>query len=173
MLFIPQDSRQIRQDYISKHNFTRKKQVTILKITDGEKWHFLALKSIKLLDDTYKPTQAFSRLMKNISSNSQENYYCYACFHTFRTQSKLNEHNKLCKDRKNCPVKVPKEGKNILSHGFGSKSIKMKYIILIDTESILEKYDTIENDENIPWTIKKDMHTVCGYSMTHLSNHDN
>ena len=172
MLFIPQDSRQIRQDYISKHNFTRKKQVTILKITDGEKWHFRALKSIKQLDDTCKPTQAFSRLMKNISPNTHENYHCYACFHTFRTQSKLNEHNKLCKDRKNCPVKVPKEGKNILSHGFGSKSIKMNDINLIHTESILEKYGTIENDENIPWTIKKDMHTVCGYSMTHLSNND-
>ena len=48
----------------------------------------------------------------------------------------------------------------------------MKYIILIDTESILEKYDTIENHENIPWTNKKDMHTVCGYLMTHLSNND-
>ena len=63
VLFIAQNSRQIRQDYISKHNFTRNEQVTILKITDGEKWHFLALKLIKQSDDTYKPTKAFSRLM--------------------------------------------------------------------------------------------------------------
>ena len=65
VLFIAQNSRQIREDYISKHNFTRNKQVAILKITD--EWHFLALKLIKQSDDTYKPTQAFSRLMQNVS----------------------------------------------------------------------------------------------------------
>ena len=48
----------------------------------------------------------------------------------------------------------------------------MNDIILLDTESILEKYDTTENNENIPSTIKKDMLTVCGYSMAPLSNHD-
>ena len=48
----------------------------------------------------------------------------------------------------------------------------MNDIILLDTESILEKYDKTENNENIPSAIKKDMHTVCGYSMAHLSNHD-
>lgn len=49
----------------------------------------------------------------------------------------------------------------------------MNDIILLDTELFLEKYDTTENNENIPSTIKKDMLTVCGYSMAHLINHDN
>ena len=96
---------------------------------------------------------AFSRFMQNISSNTHDNYHCYGCFHAFRTQSKLKEHHELCKDRKNCPIKVPKEGKNTLSLKFGSKSIKMNDIILLDTESILEKYDTTENNDNKPSTI--------------------
>ena len=96
---------------------------------------------------------AFSSFMQNISSNAHDNYHCYGCFHAFRTQSKLKEHHELCKDRKNCPIKVPKKRKNALSHQFESKSIKMNDIVLLDTESILEKYDTTENNENIPSTI--------------------
>ena len=70
------------------------------------------------------------------------------------------------------PNKGTKRRKNTVSLKFGSKSIKMNDIILLDTESFLEKYDTTENNENIPSTIKKDMLTVCGYSMAHLINHD-
>lgn len=70
VLLIAQDSRNVRQNYILHHNFTRNKQVVILKIKDGEKWHFLALKSIKQDDGTHKPTLAFSKLMQNISSKS-------------------------------------------------------------------------------------------------------
>ena len=79
VLFIAQNSRQIRQDYTSKHDFTRNKQVAILKTADGEKWHFLALKLIKQSDDTYKPTQAFSRLMQNISEFIEIRPKVYGC----------------------------------------------------------------------------------------------
>ena len=111
--------------------------------------------------------------MTNISSKSSENYYCYRCFHTFRSQSKLEEHHELCKDKKYCKIRLPKEGKNILSHKFGSKALKMNDVMYLDLEWILEKYGTFEyiNNENIPSANKKDMHTVSGYLLTHLSNH--
>ena len=35
----------IRPEYISKFDFTRKTQVALLKISGGSKWHFLVLKS--------------------------------------------------------------------------------------------------------------------------------
>ena len=172
VLLIAQESRNVRQEYISHYNFTRNKQVVILKIKDGEKWHFLALKSIKQDDNTHKPTLAFSKLMQNISSKSHENYYCYGCFHTFRTQSKLEEHHNLCKNKDNCPIRVPKEGKNTLSHKFGTKCLKINDVIYLDLESILEKYNTTQNNEDLPRIIKKDLHSVCGYSMIHVSNHN-
>ena len=103
--------------------------------------------------------------MQNISSSSQENYYCYGCWHTFSTiltQLKFEQHHELCKNKKNRQIKLRKEGKNTISHKFGSKSRKVIHIILLDLECILEKNDTNENNENIPRTIKKDMHTVCG-----------
>ena len=108
--------------------------------------------------------------MRNTSSNSHESYYCYACFHTFRTQSKLYEHSKLCKDHNYCEIRLPKDGKNTISHKFGSKALKINDMLILDPDYILEKHNKNENNENIPLTILKDKHTVCGYSITHLQN---
>ena len=55
-LYVPYNSKQIRQAYISKYNNKRDNQVNLLMITDGEKWHYLAVKSI-------------SRLLRRIASN--------------------------------------------------------------------------------------------------------
>lgn len=45
VLFIPHKKRQIRQTYISKHNFEHLNKATLLMITKGEKWHSLAVKN--------------------------------------------------------------------------------------------------------------------------------
>ena len=91
IFFVPFNEKNILPEYVSKHNFTRKVQISLLKITDGEnKWHFLALKSNTVDNSHYMNSQkSFSRLMKGISSNTHENHYCFGCFHSFRTQSAL------------------------------------------------------------------------------------
>ena len=51
ILYVPYEEEEneiidVQPEYISKFNFTKKKQVVLLKISDGSgKWHFLALKS--------------------------------------------------------------------------------------------------------------------------------
>ena len=63
ILYVPYDTEQIRPEYISKYNFDRKSQVTLLQITDGKgTWHFLALKSEPTKDGFMRPTKHFSRL---------------------------------------------------------------------------------------------------------------
>ena len=42
---MPNDEIKITHAYKSKYNHTRKNQVVLLMITDGEKWHYTALKS--------------------------------------------------------------------------------------------------------------------------------
>ena len=102
ILYVPfadEDEREfddVRPEYISKFNFTGKIQVVLLKISDGDKWHFLALKSKKEENsDCVKPIKSFSRLMRDISSNSYENYYCFGCFQSFRCNSTLEKHTQL------------------------------------------------------------------------------
>ena len=60
--------------YVSKHN---SKQVNLLMIPNGEKWHYLAVKKL-------------SALLRGITSkNNGGDFYCLKCFHPFRTKSKL------------------------------------------------------------------------------------
>ena len=56
ILFAPYNTEQIRLIYKSKYNNKCNNQVILLMITDGEKWHCLAVKS-------------FSALLRGITSN--------------------------------------------------------------------------------------------------------
>ena len=54
-------------------------------ISNGKNWHYLAVKSL-------------SRLLRGISSNHNSDYYCLNCFHSYRTENKLNVHKKICEN---------------------------------------------------------------------------
>ena len=90
VLYVPFNQRTICSEYISNRNYSSKKQITLLKITDNkEKWHFLALPSIPREDGYLRPIKSFSRLMEGISFKNHDDFYCYGCFHSFRTESAL------------------------------------------------------------------------------------
>ena len=44
ILYIPHNTKKIQLAYRSKNNLTCDKQVILLMITDGEKWHYLVVK---------------------------------------------------------------------------------------------------------------------------------
>ena len=46
ILYVPDNSRKIQVAYKSNHNLTCDKQVILLMITDGEKWHYLTVKNL-------------------------------------------------------------------------------------------------------------------------------
>ena len=64
------NTEKIRQVYKSKNNLTRKNQVILLMITDGDKWHYLAVKSL-------------SALFRGIASNNNGDFYCLNCFQSY------------------------------------------------------------------------------------------
>ena len=68
--------------HISQNNLTRKNQVILLMITDGEKWHYLAVKRL-------------SALFKGITSKHDGNFYFLNCFQTYTTENKLKKHKKF------------------------------------------------------------------------------
>ena len=179
ILYVPYEEEEneiidVQPQYISKFNFTKKKQVVLLKISDGSgKWHFLALKSeLEENSDCMKPTKSFSKLMRNISSNSHENYYCFGCFHSFRCKSTLEKHTLLCKDHDFCKIKLTENNKKIKQHKYGSKALRMNDIIYVDLECLLVNYDTCSNDPNKSHTRNIAQHIPSGYSITALRNHN-
>ena len=63
---------------MSKYNYKRNNQVTLLKITDNKKWHYLAVKIL-------------SKLLRGITSNHNGDFYCLNCFHSYTAEKKLRK----------------------------------------------------------------------------------
>ena len=101
ILFVPYNTEKIRLAYKSKHNFKRENQVILLMITDGKKWHYLAVKS-------------FSALLRGITSNHKGVFYCLNCFHSYSTKETLKKHEKVCHDHNYYFVEMPNDNNKIL-----------------------------------------------------------
>ena len=85
ILYIPCKTRKIRVAYKSNHNLTREYQVSLLMITDGEKWHYIAVTRL-------------SGLLRGVTGNNNGDFYCLNCFHGYRTKNKLEKHKRICEN---------------------------------------------------------------------------
>ena len=112
--------------YKSKYNLIRHNQIILLMISNGKNWHYLAVKSL-------------SRLLRGITSNHDGDYYCLNCFHSIRTENKLNVHKKICENNKYCNIEMPSPNNNIIKCNQGDKSLKLPFIIYADLECLLKK----------------------------------
>ena len=157
ILYVPHNTKKIEIAYKSKHNLTREKQVILLKIGNGENWHYLVVKRL-------------SGLLTGITSNHKEDFYCLNCFHSYRTKTKLESHKKICENRNYCNIEIPNECNKIITYNQGEKSIKSPFIIYADLECLLEKISTCYNNPEKSSTTEINQHTPSGYSLfTHCS----
>ena len=81
--------KKINLTYKSKYNRKRKTQVVLLMITNGEKWHYIALKSLRTDNEFNRPIKSLSRLFRGITSTNHGDFYCLGCLHSFRTDNAL------------------------------------------------------------------------------------
>ena len=79
ILYIPHNTKKIQLAYRSKNNLTCDKQIILLVIIDGDKWHYLVVKNL-------------SGILKGITSTREKDFYSLNCFHSYRTKSKLESH---------------------------------------------------------------------------------
>ena len=86
---VAHNEKNITHVYKSKHNHTCKNQVVLVMITDGEKWHYTALKNEETENGFFCPTKSLCRLFKGITSNHKGDFYCLNCLHSFRTYKTL------------------------------------------------------------------------------------
>ena len=111
--------------------------------------------------------------MRDISSNSHENYYCFGCFLSFRCKSTLEKHTQLCKDHDFCKIKLPENDKKFKEHKPGSKSSRINDVIYVDLECLLVVYDTCSNTPIKSHTTNISQHIPSGYSINVVRNHIN
>ena len=84
ILYLPHNTKKIHIAYKSRYNLTREKQLILLMINNGENWHYLVVKNL-------------AGLLKGITSNHKEDFYCLNCFCAYSTKDKLEAHKKYVK----------------------------------------------------------------------------
>ena len=125
-MFVLYNTEKIRLAYELKHNFKRENQANLLMITEGRKWHYLAVKSVPAL-------------FRGITANHNGAFNCLTCFHPYSTEKNLKNHERICKDHDCCYVEMPNEGNKILKCHYGENSLKVPVIIYAELECFLEK----------------------------------
>ena len=141
ILYVPFNTKKIEIAYKSKYNLIRDNHIILFMISNGTNWHYLAVKSL-------------SRLLRGISSNYNSDYYCLNCFHSYRTENKLNVHKKICENHDYCNIEMPSPNNNIIKYNQGEKSLELPFIIYADLECLLRKMDTCYNNPDLLSTTK-------------------
>ena len=152
ILYVPSNTKKINIAYKSKNNLTQEKQIILLIISDGQKWHYLVVKNL-------------SGLLRGITSNHKEDFYRLNCFHSYRTENKLEPHKKICENHDYCHVEMPIKDNNIIKYNHGEKSMKVTFIIYADLECLLEKMSTCINNPSESSPTKINKYTPSGYSI--------
>ena len=157
ILYMPHNTKKMHIAYKSKHNLTREKQVILLMISNGEKWHYLTVKNL-------------SGLLRGITSNHAGDFYCLNCFCAYSTKNKFEAHKKICENHDYCHVEMPTKDNNTIKYNHGENSMKLPFVIYSDLEFLLEKMSTCINNPNESSTTKINKHIPSGYSIfTHCS----
>ena len=115
-------------------------------ITDGKKWHYLAVKSL-------------SALLRGVTSNHNGDFHCLNCFNLYSTKNKLKKHEKVCNDHDYCYVEMPNEYNKILKYNYGKKLLKALFMIYAELGCLLEKMHSCQN--NPEKCKQKQMQTLC------------
>ena len=147
-------------------------------ITNGEqsdeadKWHYIALKSVRTDDGFKHPIRSLSRLFRGITANNNGDFYCLGCLHSFRTDNGLKRHERLCDNNDYCHVEMPTKDNKTLKYYHGEKSLKAPFTIYADLECLLIKEQSCQNNPNESYTETKAKHEPSGYSLSLISSFD-
>ena len=152
ILFIPHNTKTIRVAFRLEYNHKRKKQVILLMITDGKKWHYLVVSNL-------------SALLQGNSSNHEGDFYCLNCFNSYTQKNKLKEHEEIYNNHDSCHIEMPKWTEKILKHNPGEKSLKVPFAIYLDWECLLKKEQSCQNNPEKSYTDKKAKHEPSGWEM--------
>ena len=131
ILHVPHNTKEVRHAYKSKYNLKCENQVILLMITDGEKCHYLVVKSLYAL-------------LRGITGNNNRDFNCLNCFRSYTTENELEKHKNVCENHDYCYVEMPKKDNEILKYNHGEKSIRAPFVIYADLDCLLEKVSTCQ-----------------------------
>ena len=104
-----------------------------------------------------------SRLLYSQQHSEDHHYhYCVRCLQGFSTQAVFQKHRALCRGASSRPTRIamPEKGKDTLKFQNYQRQMKAPYVIYLDFESIIEKYDTCIPPNERSSTTKTEVHQI-------------
>ena len=126
------------------------KNVNLLLITNGEKRHYTAIKSLSRLlgsrNTRHKPKQ----------------HFCVNCLQGFHSELSRDKHYEYCQDNKAVKIEMPKPGSFVEFHN-GQNQFRVPFTMYADFEAIFRPVNGPSTNPNKPYTKKVNRHIPSGF----------
>ena len=131
-------------------NYTR--VVNLMLIEDGEKRHYIAIKSLGRL------------LSKMNSKHNPSQHFCNNCLQGFSEQCSRDEHYAYCRSNESVRIEMPTK-RPIVEYSNGQHQFKVPFVMYADFESILEPIQGAINNPDVSSIRGVNVHTPSGWCL--------
>ena len=154
----PEEDKQSILLYRKSKNERTKHQISLLKLQDGDDYHYVYIKD-------------YNRLMgSQTSKDKTKKYHCFHCQHGFQSEQLLNKHNeKGCMAVEGQQVVMPSED-DIMVFKNHYKKLKAPFVIYADFECLTTRIGTVSTKQLN--TDKYQHHRPCGFMINVVNSID-
>ena len=133
-----------------KSNYRRKKEINLMLISEDDRWHYTAIKSLSRL------------LASKNSKHHGEQYFCTNCLQGFILESSRDRHYGYCNDNETVRVEMPKKGSTIEFYD-GQNQFKVPSMMCVGFEAILNPIQGPSPDCSEPYSKEVNQHIPSGF----------
>ena len=133
-----------------KTKLTNGEGVILLLITDGEKRHYAAVKSLTWL------------LAGSNSKHKRKQHFCLNCLQGFSLEESRDKNYEYCKDNEAVRIEMSKEGSFVVFHN-GQNQFKVPFIMYADFEAILKPKEESNFNPDAAYTKEINQHIPSGF----------
>ena len=136
--------------YICRKGKEYDRVANLMLITDHNKKHYIAIKSLRRL------------LSKQNSKHKESQHFCINCLQGFAERKSRDEHYVYCRSNEAVRIEMPNR-KPIVEYLDGQYQFKVPFMMYADFESILEPIQCASNNPNVSSTRGVNIHMPSGW----------
>ena len=133
-----------------KSNYRRDREINLLLISEGDRWHYTAIKSLSRL------------LASKNSKHHGKQYFCTNCLQGFTLELSRDEHYGYCNDNDTVRVEMPKKGLTVEFYN-GQNQFKAPFMMYAHFEAILKPIQGPSPNPEEQYTKEVNQHIPSGF----------
>ena len=138
--------------YICRKGMDYERTVNLMILEDGEKKHYVAIKSLERL------------LSMQNSKHKESQHFCNNCLQGFKAPESRDSHYEYCISNESVRIEMPTRNP-IVKYSKGQHQFKVPFVMYADFESILEPINGVSNNPEQPSTRGVNVHKPSGWCL--------